>query len=245
MNNNNILEDFTSQLNAIDTVENLNLLFESTLNSFGLSQWAYQLTRLHIDDTSDPQIITNFPEEWLNYYVESNYSAIDPVVTQSEHIKSMFVWSDLLKQVELSKSQQTIFNEASEFELDDGVGIPILGINGLKATISMACHSTDELNRILLESKPFIQATSHLYHFKLTELTPHQTSLNTMITLSPREKECLLWLAQGKTASGIADILSIAERTVVYHVENAKNKLGASNRTHAVAKAIFENYITL
>jgi len=245
MNNNKILEDFTSQLNSINTVENLNQLFEATLRSLGLSQWAYQLTRRHINDTRDPQIITNFPEEWLNYYVESNYSAIDPVVTQSKHIKSMFVWSDLLKQVGMTKRQQVIFNEASEFELDDGVGIPILGINGLKATVSIACHSTDELNKTLLESKPLIQAVSHLYHFKLVELTPRQTLLSKVIVLTPREKECLLWLAQGKTASDIANILSIAERTVVYHIENTKNKLGASNRTHAVAKAIFESYITL
>ncbi len=41
-----------------------------------------------------------------------------------------------------------------------------------------------------------------------------------------------------KTSSDIAGILRLTERTVLAHAVNATENLGASSRTHAVAKAI-------
>ena len=56
--------------------------------------------------------------------------------------------------------------------------------------------------------------------------------------LSPREREVLLWTAKGKTGWEIAQILHLAERTVTFHIENAKIKLGAASRTQAVVTAL-------
>ena len=56
--------------------------------------------------------------------------------------------------------------------------------------------------------------------------------------LSAREIEVLGWTAAGKTADVIAQLLNIRERTVNYHIAKCIGKLGASNKTHAVAKAM-------
>jgi len=58
------------------------------------------------------------------------------------------------------------------------------------------------------------------------------------LILTPREREVLLWAAKGKTGWEIGQILRLSERTVTYHVENARAKLGASSRAHAVVKAV-------
>ena len=58
--------------------------------------------------------------------------------------------------------------------------------------------------------------------------------------LTSREREVLAWSAQGKTAWEIGEILSIAKRTVDEHAQTAMRKLGAANRTQAVAIAIRE-----
>jgi DNA-binding CsgD family transcriptional regulator len=63
------------------------------------------------------------------------------------------------------------------------------------------------------------------------------------ISLSPREKECLLWTARGKTAWEISEIVSIAESTVVFHLKNAMQKLGVYTKYHAVVKAIMSGLI--
>lgn len=53
--------------------------------------------------------------------------------------------------------------------------------------------------------------------------------------LSPRETECMLLAAEGKTSKEIALILSIAKCTVDFHIQNGKLKLGSSSRTQAVS----------
>jgi DNA-binding CsgD family transcriptional regulator len=44
-------------------------------------------------------------------------------------------------------------------------------------------------------------------------------------------------LADGKTASEIADILNISERTANFHIANVITKLNAPNKTAAVIRA--------
>ena len=64
-------------------------------------------------------------------------------------------------------------------------------------------------------------------------------------SLTPREHEVLAWVAQGKSAGEIAEILHIAKRTVDEHVQTAVRKLGALNRTHAVAIALRDGIIEI
>lgn len=61
-------------------------------------------------------------------------------------------------------------------------------------------------------------------------------------SLTAREQEVLTWVARGKTAWEAAQILHITKRTVDEHVTTIVRKLGAVNRTHAVAIAL-ENHI--
>jgi LuxR family quorum sensing-dependent transcriptional regulator len=56
--------------------------------------------------------------------------------------------------------------------------------------------------------------------------------------LTPREREVLAWSAQGKSAWEIGTILSVGKRTVDEHAQTAMRKLGAANRTQAVAIAL-------
>ncbi len=54
--------------------------------------------------------------------------------------------------------------------------------------------------------------------------------------LSPRERDCLAYVADGRRDSEIADLLGISDTTVRFHVDNARRKLGATNRAQAVAR---------
>ena len=65
------------------------------------------------------------------------------------------------------------------------------------------------------------------------------------IQLSRREKECLMWVAQGKSSWDIGMILKISENTVNFHLKNAMRKLGTTSRTVAVVKSIRLNLIKL
>jgi DNA-binding response OmpR family regulator len=57
------------------------------------------------------------------------------------------------------------------------------------------------------------------------------------VRLNDREVEVLTWVARGKTSMEIAQILGLAKRTIDFHIDNARDKLGTATRTEAVLKA--------
>jgi DNA-binding NarL/FixJ family response regulator len=64
-----------------------------------------------------------------------------------------------------------------------------------------------------------------------TEIWPKQVDLN------DREVEVLTWVARGKTSAEIAQICGLSKRTVDFHIDNARTKLGAATRIQAAVKA--------
>jgi DNA-binding NarL/FixJ family response regulator len=58
-----------------------------------------------------------------------------------------------------------------------------------------------------------------------------------LVNLNEREVEILAWVARGKTSAQIARKLRLAKRTVDFHIDNARIKLGAATRTEAAIKA--------
>lgn len=67
---------------------------------------------------------------------------------------------------------------------------------------------------------------------------PIEKKVGLVAPLTAREQECLAWTSEGKTSWEIATILGVRERTVVAHLGAAMEKLHASNRLHAVVRAI-------
>jgi DNA-binding CsgD family transcriptional regulator len=65
------------------------------------------------------------------------------------------------------------------------------------------------------------------------------------ILVSARELDCLKWTAAGKTALEASIILGISERTVRFHLNAAREKLGCVTTTQAVAKAIAHQLIDI
>jgi DNA-binding response OmpR family regulator len=73
---------------------------------------------------------------------------------------------------------------------------------------------------------------ARLVHVARTEVWVRDVQLN------DREIETLTWVARGKTSLEISQILGLSKRTVDFHIDNARNKLGVSTRTEAAIKAV-------
>ncbi|HVI14151.1 MAG TPA: response regulator transcription factor [Pseudolabrys sp.] len=59
-----------------------------------------------------------------------------------------------------------------------------------------------------------------------------------LVDLNEREIETLTWAARGKTSAEIAQILNLSKRTVDFHIDNARIKLGATTRVQAAIRAV-------
>jgi len=61
--------------------------------------------------------------------------------------------------------------------------------------------------------------------------------------LSARELEILKLVAAGKTNHDIAELLSVSENTIKFHLKNIMQKMSVSNRTEAVTYAMQEGIL--
>ena len=64
------------------------------------------------------------------------------------------------------------------------------------------------------------------------------TTATTADNLTPRELECMRWVADGKTDWEIGVILSISQSTVRFHLDRVRLKLGAKTRAQAAARLV-------
>jgi DNA-binding response OmpR family regulator len=58
-----------------------------------------------------------------------------------------------------------------------------------------------------------------------------------LLDMNKRQLETLTWTARGKTSWEIAKILGLSKKTVDFHLDGARIKLGASTRAEAAIKA--------
>lgn len=63
--------------------------------------------------------------------------------------------------------------------------------------------------------------------------------------LSTREAQCLRLVAVGQTDAEVGRMLGISPRTVRFHVDSSKTKLGVTTRIQAVAKALRDKVIAV
>jgi DNA-binding NarL/FixJ family response regulator len=59
-----------------------------------------------------------------------------------------------------------------------------------------------------------------------------------LVDMTDREVELLTWAARGKTSAEIAIIVGLSKRTIDFHLDNARIKLGATTRVEAAIKAV-------
>ena len=126
---------------------------------------------------------------------------------------------------------------AADFGLRHGFIVPIHGPHGFEGSVSIDGSAVELADHM----KPGLHLVA-LYAFDRV-----RTILRPLAAAKPvltaREREVLAWAANGKSAWEIGEILNIAKRTVDEHAQTAFQKLGAVNRTHAVAIALRDRMI--
>ena len=231
--------DLFEPLLSCGTVEALHATTASIAGQLGFDHFIYGV-QVNTSLTRPYQFILNgYPKEWRAHYVEHNYQEIDPTyyhcITKRQTIP--VIWDS---RVFKGDKETKMRNESREFGLLCGASFAVHGGHGEAAMLSLAssqdsCRAQQDILSIIGKS----QLLACYLHEAIQRIVLSKGPLLlTKMELTLREKECLLWAAEGKTGGEIADILKITERTVTFHLQNAGNKMGASNRQHAIARAL-------
>ena len=174
----------------------------------------------------------SFPEEWLYEYRMKNYLQVDSVIRENFTNYEVQHWSAHRKK---SYRRQDITALSLDFGMRDcythGSRPTTRGQNG-----SMFCFSSPSMKYDRRTVAMLELLTPHL-HLAFSNFFDKKQSKIYNAVLSPREKEVLNWLKQGKRSWDISVILGISKRTVDFHAYNIMQKLEATNRPQAVAIA--------
>lgn len=243
------LQQFIERLQRAQSVDQQRDVLLAFLRDSGFRYFTYHIVKLQGVSGVQPLFTTNYPDEWVNHYGQQAYMRHDPVVVEGPRRQLPFRWTDVAQPRDLDPVQRRIFTEASDFRISNGLTIPIHGRDGEYAALNLIPDGRPE------EQVRTLEQQFHLGH--LVAFYWHSLAGARMLeqqgqafpeaapkpALSEREREVLTWVARGKSTWDVAQILALSERTVIFHIENAKKKLNAATRTHLVVKAVMDRLI--
>lgn len=181
------------------------------------------------------------PAGWFEYGSEHGATAPDPMHHRAMQEATPVLWRDWVSHY------PNYFAAARKFGLVTGVTHAVFGPLGDHSSISFmkgvgGIEAEREIVTALSECQ-LIACYAHRTVARAIENEPDTENPGAPLprlapTLTERERECLTWVATGRTAAQVATTLSLSEATIVYHLSKARRKLAASNSRHAVSKAI-------
>ncbi|MCA9466317.1 MAG: LuxR family transcriptional regulator [Nitrospira sp.] len=235
------LDQYITSLQTTTNVDDIVRILQSQIEQLGFSKMTYWL-RWHRHNTKRPVLLSTYPEAFLDHYAENDFQSHDMVGRFSNEKNTPFTWSDIAKELPITRKQKILFADSSAVGLRSGGSIPFHGPRAVKATFSVANDvQTKEFDDLFNRHRHLLHLIGAYAHERIMQLgldTPKPP-----LELSSREIEILLWAARGKTYWEISMILSIQEDTVKKHAQNIFTRLGASNMPHAVCKALIHGLI--
>lgn len=232
------LDSLLKTLRAAQTEADLRTQFHDALTAIGVTVYNYGAGTIHAADGATlDRIWSNMPQSWIARYIERNYQRWDRLVRESFRRTTPFTYAQVFS-TEPETAEQAEME--TQFPYRNGVVVPIhspmhrFGI--LSAVVDQPILGVDDGSSDFVARVALLAATAH-------ETAERLSVLGGKSGLTEREKECLLWVARGKTNDETAQILGITERTVRKHIGQAREKLSVSNRAQAVALALAKGLI--
>lgn len=193
-------------------------------------------TLKHGTPTGFQVVNVDYPEEYLSVLGASGLIAHDPIVAENFKTYRLQYWADTFRQQAPTPQTHQIISLAEDYgfsKTSHGVGYGHGALARRGNLASFFCYHGLERSRRTEEILTLL-----IPHFHEALCRTSGTATQHPPDITPREREILQWLAQGKSTWDISVILNISERTVKFHVGNLLQKLNASTRAHAVAIAL-------
>ena len=180
--------------------------------------------------------VDNTPRAYKDFFRNRQSGRNDPVMQHCKRQSVPIIWDQTTY---VSRGLGDKWEEQARFGISNGVALALHMPEGRHFLFGVERDRpvpTDpgELTRMVADLQLF---AVHAQDAALRILLPSPLDPS-VPSLTPRELEALRWTMEGKTAWEVGDVLGIAERTAVLHVNNAAHKLGCVNKHQAVLKAL-------
>lgn len=178
----------------------------------------------------------SYPAGYLDDYFENDDFSSDAVLAEFLTTLSPVNWSAVDEKCDFNYPASI---KALEYNMRDGWADGTLNPVTVDLTTFFLGNSVKDDNsarseNVLQYATPFLVGA---YERLLQKATPPPTPL------TAKETEVLNWIKDGKSSWEISKILRCSKRTVDFHVNNIKAKLGVVTRAQAVAIGLQHGFI--
>lgn len=188
-------------------------------------------------------VVTTLPPEWLRIYDAKAFIEVDPrIQTLLVTGLPILIWDEQMFRGRNSRTDEFL-DIAAEYGLGSGVAVGFFDRRAHPFTVALNSRATQINSRRKAEICSNIGDIVLLAHFfeELFVATIIEQKLRPTCQgapISTRERQCLALAVNGQTGDDIAHKLGITVRTVQFHFDSIRSKLGATSRQEAIAKAV-------
>ncbi|HEX8215312.1 MAG TPA: LuxR family transcriptional regulator [Allosphingosinicella sp.] len=199
----------------------------------------------HVDIRRAPQPairLHNYPDAWADYYDDNRLGLSDPV-HRASHVTSVgFAWSELPQMIDLTPGDREILLRGERMGIGDGFTVPANVPGESNGSCSFANPRGIALREEDLPLAQLVGAFAFEGARRLWRVRSPQTEPAPKLT--DRQRECILWVARGKSDWEISLILGIRHETVIRHLKQARERYGVTKRTMLAIQALFDGSIS-
>lgn len=233
---------FIDDLRAAEGECDLRFLLAEISAELGFAHFA--LTH-HVDlrrGSGEAIRIHNYPDEWERYHDEQQLGRSDPVHRACQLTCVGFTWSELPRMMRLTPRDLSVLSAAATQGIGDGFTVPAHVPGELNGSCSFATGPGVLLPADKLAMAQLVGAFAFEAARRLTRARDGMEYRAPRV--STRERECLVWVARGKSDSEIATILGISPETVHQYVKHVRATHDVVSRSQLVARALFNGSIS-
>lgn len=238
------------RLLAAQSIEEIWKLHTAKMAGYGFDRLLYGFTRFRTSNSfgsmDDVLVLSNHRHEYIDGFVKGGLYHHAPMVKWAAANEGACSWrwiEDHARSGAMTPSEQRVLEFNLRHGVKAGYSISFRDVSvRSKGAIGLAGHAglrQADVDAIWAEHGREIAVINNITHLRITAM-PFASSRR---ALTPRQREALEWVGDGKTTQDIATIMGLTAATVEKHLRLAREALDVDTTAQAVLKASFQNQI--
>jgi LuxR family quorum-sensing system transcriptional regulator CciR len=236
------VDAFVRDVSLVQTEAELGDLLADVSGDLGFAFFA--LTH-HVDMRRAPRPairLANYPPDWIDYFDEQRLGPSDPVHRASQLTSIGFPWSRLSNLITLTPRDREVLELAGQRGIGDGFTVPAHVPGEANGSCSFATSAGTRLNEDYLPAAQLVGAFAFEAARRVCRIRDGEPAPPPRLT--ERQRECVVWVARGKSDWEIAQILGVSHETVTQYLKRARERYGVTKRTMLTIHALFDGTIS-
>jgi LuxR family transcriptional regulator len=218
--------------------------------NLGFHRVNYGFTRFRhlktIGDPDDALFLSTCDADYVQRYFRGGFYAKTPVFRWAERSSGACTWTWVKEAFEAGKlapDEAEAVRQNAAMGVTAGISISFPEVSsrskGALGLIADTGLSHVDVDRIFAAQGEEILAVANMMHLTIV----HLPQLSRHRALSPRQREALEWVADGKTTQDVALLMGVSPAMVEKHLRLAREALAVETTAQAVAKGALLNMI--